>query len=438
MSLAWDCHHELLELSYADIGAIIDEDSLETVANGGSMDYDKWPGMIEPLLERLEHNVYNAFPMPKFHAETQSPVAQQQPSSYPPAAYSQEPNSLPPSSNKENTPPTEIENPSQSTIPASTATPPPSSERVPDSKPQSFVDSSNDTLPAPLMFLLDSIKSTLKTFFASKPPHTIQRLAELVLRPNAHYRTLPAYLRAVDRVVSVTSTADVFPLKTEAGAGQTNGVLNGGGHSFMCPDHAPGSDESLGGALLTPIPWLTGASSPGNDGGASLSEGLVSGDSLSLVTQTSQSEQVQQQVQGDTASLATTQGQSSASAAENETMGGTSPPPADSSEEIPHARGPPIVGVQDMGLQDGKGLEMTLTSDANALASQSSAQTEQPNTTTQEQIGDQEPASRANADGDGDIQLDDAKEAGEQSAPAAPAAAAEAEQTPQATENKDV
>jgi hypothetical protein len=41
----------------------------------------------------------------------------------------------------------------------------------------------------------------------------------------------------------------------------------------MFPDHAPGSDESLGGALLTPIPWLTGASSPDNDGGATLSEG---------------------------------------------------------------------------------------------------------------------------------------------------------------------
>lgn len=34
--------------------------------------------------------------------------------------------------------------------------------------------------------------------------------------------------------------------------------------------------------------------------------------------------------------------------------------PADSSEEVPHARGPPIVGVEDLGLQDGKGVEMTL------------------------------------------------------------------------------
>ncbi|KAF4226238.1 hypothetical protein CNMCM6805_004885 [Aspergillus fumigatiaffinis] len=411
----------------------LDEESLETVANGGSMDYYKWPGMVEPLLERLEHNVYNAFPMPKFHVEPQSPAAQQQPSS-----YSQEPNSVPPSSNKENTPPTETENPSQSTIPASAATPPPSGERVPDSKPQSFVDSSTDTLPPPLMLLLDSIKSTLKTFFASKPPHTIQRLAELVLRPNAHYRTLPAYLRAVDRVVSVTSTADIFPLQTEPSAGQVNGVLNGGGHSFMFPDHAPGSDESLGGALLTPIPWLTGASSPGNDGGATLSEGLVPGDSLSLVAQTSQPAQVQQQVQGDNASNPTAQGQSSETTAENETMGGTSPPPADSSEEIPHARGPPILGVEDMGLQDGKGVEMTLAQNANALADRSSAQAEQPTSTAEEQTENQEPASRANTDNDGDIQLDDAKEAGE-SAPAATAtAAAEATETPEATQDKNV
>lgn len=34
--------------------------------------------------------------------------------------------------------------------------------------------------------------------------------------------------------------------------------------------------------------------------------------------------------------------------------------PTDSSEEVPHARGPPIVGVEDLGLQDGKGVEMAL------------------------------------------------------------------------------
>ena len=126
--------------------------------------------------------------------------------------------------------------------------------------------------------------------------------------------------------------------------------------------------------------------------------------------------------------------------AQNETMGGASPPPVDSSEEIPHARGPPIVGVEDMGLQDGKGVEMTLAQDANAPADQSSAPTDQPRSTADEQTENQKPASRANADSDGDIQLDDVKEAGE-SAPAATAtgaaAEAEANETLQTTENKD-
>jgi hypothetical protein len=94
-----------------------------------------------------------------------------------------------------------------------------------------------------------------------------------------------------------------------------------------------------------------------------------------------------------------------------------------------------------MGLQDGKGVEMTLAQNANALADRSSAQTEQPTSTAEEQTENQEPASRANTDNDGDIQLDDAKEAGE-SAPAATAtaaaAAAEATETPEATQDKNV
>lgn len=93
-----------------------------------------------------------------------------------------------------------------------------------------------------------------------------------------------------------------------------------------------------------------------------------------------------------------------------------------------------------MGLQDGKGVEMTLAQDANAPADQSSAPTDQPRSTADEQTENQKPASRANADSDGDIQLDDVKEAGE-SAPDATAtgaaAEAEANETLQTTENKD-
>lgn len=111
----------------------------------------------------------------------------------------------------------------------------------------------------------------MKTTFPQKPPHTVQRLSELVLYPRKHYRTLPAWLRALDRVVSVSSGADVFPLSDlppQLNNGAASGI-NGteiGGILFANKSSneirngydrdALGSDESLGGALLTPIPWL--------------------------------------------------------------------------------------------------------------------------------------------------------------------------------------
>ena len=92
--------------------------------------------------------------------------------------------------------------------------------------------------------MIASIKETLTTTFSTAPPHTVQRLAELFQKPNEHYRSLPKFLRAVQRVISVSSTTDQFPLPS-AVEYPTTGILN-----------ALGSDESLGGALLTPISWL--------------------------------------------------------------------------------------------------------------------------------------------------------------------------------------
>jgi hypothetical protein len=117
---------------------------------------------------------------------------------------------------------------------------------------------------------LRAIRSSITSFFEEKPPHTIQRLAELILEPTKHYKTLPAYLRAVDRVVSVTSSADIFPFNTSSPANdQSNGLVHPGNSSgvYLAPDyaHGLGSDESLGGALLTPIPWLNGSSFEGED-----------------------------------------------------------------------------------------------------------------------------------------------------------------------------
>lgn len=201
--------------------------------------------------------VYNVFPMPKLPPSSLN----RQPTSQPPTQPAETEIAPPESSNKENAAPGEPQTPTatEPIIPSSSA-----SERVPDSQPQSSAQQTNDTLPPPLALLLKSIRSAIQSLFTTKPPHTIQRFAELILQPTAHYRTLPAYLRAVDRVVSVTSGADIFPFNTNTGSELSNGLLhptNSAG-TYLTPDyaHGLGSDESLGGALLTPIPWLTNAS----------------------------------------------------------------------------------------------------------------------------------------------------------------------------------
>lgn len=189
-------------------------------------------------------------------------------------SQSTEANTVPPeSSNKENAAPTGPQTP-------------PTSECVPDSQPQSSTQQPGGPLPPPLALLLHYIRSAIQSYFMEKPPHTIQRLAELILRPTAHYKTLPAYLRAVDRVVSVTSDVDVFPFNTPANtSSQQNGLMhptNSAG-TYLAPDYASGlgSDESLGGALLTPIPWLTNTSLEADETNR-LEEGMCSSTITSL------------------------------------------------------------------------------------------------------------------------------------------------------------
>jgi hypothetical protein len=153
--------------------------------------------------------------------------------------------------------------------------------------------------------MLDEILSVLRTNFSQYPPHTIQRLSELVLRPHQHYRNLVPYLHALDRVVHVTSGANRYPLPPalpDIGAMSllANGV-GGSGSGRLSIDTAAAnsvaSDEALGGALLTPIPWLTrrangGGSDDGSDAGSSspLSAGGSSAQQFQL--------QQQQQRQG--------------------------------------------------------------------------------------------------------------------------------------------
>ncbi|KAF4768582.1 hypothetical protein N7455_012277 [Penicillium solitum] len=343
----------------------LDEEALQTAANGGAIDLERWSGMAGPLIERLEYIVYNVFPMPQARPE---PIGQQ-----PFPNHSSQANSIPESSNKENTSPTDIQTSPQAARTGS----PPSSERVPDSQPQPSGASTDGRIPPPLAFLLSAIRSSIKSFFEDKPPHTIQRLAELVLYPTKHYRTLPAYLRAVDRVVSVTSSADIFPFQTPAVTdAQSNGLVLPGNSSgvYMAPEFAQGlgSDESLGGALLTPIPWLTNASFEGED---------ANGDSGILVEGTA-ALPTQPEEQGTT-TLVPTEAE--------ETAATTSPEPSD---EVPHARGPTVLGVEDMGLQDGKGVEMRLATDGAA-------------DTTTTQATEEQAKAEPTDDKDGDIVLTD-------------------------------
>lgn len=125
-------------------------------------------------------------------------------------------------------------------------------------QPPDSVETEAGTLPPDLLSLYQTSTRILEKDFAQSPPYTIQRVAELLLNPRKHYRFLPAYLRALDRAVSVSSPVSNFPLPalnasanggflTNGDSGQTNGLSEREGL---------GSDESLGGALLTPIPWL--------------------------------------------------------------------------------------------------------------------------------------------------------------------------------------
>ncbi|KAI1475661.1 hypothetical protein F4774DRAFT_421416 [Daldinia eschscholtzii] len=131
----------------------------------------------------------------------------------------------------------------------------------PTSAPASTTALSSGTLPPQISSMLTEITSTLKSTFPKYPPHTLQRLAELVLAPKHHYRTLPTYLHALDRVVHVTSGLNVYPLPPAVPDMKTASLLSNGISDAMViaspsPFAAPGSDEALGGALLTPIPWL--------------------------------------------------------------------------------------------------------------------------------------------------------------------------------------
>ncbi|KAF1998673.1 hypothetical protein P154DRAFT_523954 [Amniculicola lignicola CBS 123094] len=334
------------------------EQLLQQAADDGSFDSAEWPRTLEHILARLDE-IINEFPRPAIN-----PVEREPPSRLNNILSSQES-----SGDKENAPPA---TPPRPPIPTFTGTP--------SASPESH------SFPPETLASYNSIRSTLSRNFAKNPPHTIQRLAELILQPKQRYQFLPSYLRALDRVVSVSSPTTIFPLP-QAQLPNAGGLLNG---LTTVPPSTLGSDESLGGALLTPIPWLRAAASQselisestemvdgpngagrietvtvmsGPGGTAPMlvttSNQIISphpeGESLPSTGPVSQGEILRQEQEAGIvlSNPHSMQTRRSAHLAEASEAAGTAGIILDTveDEEIPHARGPELVGVEDMGPQ---------------------------------------------------------------------------------------
>ncbi|EGZ76939.1 hypothetical protein NEUTE2DRAFT_77843 [Neurospora tetrasperma FGSC 2509] len=230
--------------------------------------------VADDILARIAHT---EFPIP----DIPSPQPPARPSSsrfLTPLPSSSDPIDTPLSSqetkNKENDAPTSAPRPPAGDHVAS------SPPKAPSPNPNATTEVSQaqqPVLPVPVAEMLNGVTSHLTANFPDYPPHTIQRLAELVLKPRPQYRSVVGYLNALDRVVHVTSGANLYPLPPaipDLSGMMSNGspVLDKGAPSLSAANNI-GSDEALGGALLTPIPWLTRrANGDGGDDDGSISD----------------------------------------------------------------------------------------------------------------------------------------------------------------------
>ncbi|KAG7044548.1 Protein phosphatase 4 core regulatory subunit R2 [Colletotrichum scovillei] len=384
----------------------VDEDLLRTVATGGEMDYGLWPALSQGIISRLDKIAHNAFPIPNLPTPPQPINAPgQQPRLLSPLPSSSiDPASSQPSSqdaDKENSQPKDASS-SKATVESATDT----DAAVADAPPST----ASGSLPAQIEAMLNEINTVLASF-PKYPPHTIQRLAELVLEPRRHYRHLASYLHAVDRVVHVTSGANTYPLPPAIPDMSTMTLLSNGSangqeinnpaasvawsNSTNSVASTVGTDEALGGALLTPIPWLTRRPSPGSSSPASSNGGgpaeirTESTETIDGPNGVGSIETVSVSVNGipsmgASSSRAITQEEAQHAAALRSGDGGRASSPetqqqddeqqdaagaaaaAEDENEAPHARGPEEIGVGDLGPQSettsfvggGPGLDM--------------------------------------------------------------------------------
>lgn len=116
--------------------------------------------------------------------------------------------------------------------------------------------------------------------FEGQPPFTIQRLAELVLHPTEHHHTLPKYVSALKRLLSVTATRDAFPsvvgdedddeLAGESVAMEPESLQNGSATPMSTGSSRSRSSSVVGSPrtapLFSPIPFLMKSGDEGMPG----------------------------------------------------------------------------------------------------------------------------------------------------------------------------
>ncbi|KAK9235537.1 protein phosphatase 4 core regulatory subunit R2 [Lipomyces kononenkoae] len=123
--------------------------------------------------------------------------------------------------------------------------------------------STNNFVPEPTASqnsFLQSLLDTFNTSFSTAPPFTIQRLAELIERPNQHYGThaRDKYLRAIQRVVTVESSVGDFGM---AAFGTSNSSTFSGTVGALSGNVL---NENTG-VVLSPIAWLIDTGTPPPD-----------------------------------------------------------------------------------------------------------------------------------------------------------------------------
>ncbi|KAI1004159.1 hypothetical protein K3495_g4051 [Podosphaera aphanis] len=348
-----------------------DNDTLRALAEGKAMNTAEWPGLLSRMIARLEKIVLQDFPVRSTTHSISKPTSESSP-----------------------TPNRDTTDNKASDEDATQASSSDALEKegvVPkitckgSDEESAVLETSSTTLVPILRTIFASVTDTLRTYFSKAPPHTIQRLAELILFPRSHYRNLPSYLHALDRVVHVTSPATLFLLPPAVPQFSAVKVLSSGSTissidpksiawsnsvSLVPNNSTVGIDEALGGALLTPIPWLqkSGTKSPlenevmrqsstkiveGPNGPGGVETVLVSLNGVTSATLTNTSG-----IEDPLTSLRSEGGITQGELLRQEQEAGVVPAlqllgedRISDDEDSRHARGPDEIGMEDMGPQ---------------------------------------------------------------------------------------